>query len=255
MLLIRYQARRQGQPKFFVVASAPGPIQGQVLRAAFVRPFKMFFRSPMVPLLGVYTTVFTSYLNILFATLGTVFEQVYGFTSGQSGLAYLGMALGFIIGLLSIGYYSDWYVLRMERKHGARKPAYRLPPLILGSLMLPAGFIWYGWPIEYHVHWLTSIFGSGLIAVGAMYSYMPVQMYLVDVFTIYAASAVGAVTIFRSALTTVIPLAANPLYDRLGYGWGNTLLAFIAFMFVPFAILLFRYEERIRTNPRFRPRL
>ena len=215
----------------------------------------MFFRTLMVPLLSIYTTIFTSYLHILFATLGTVFEHAYGFTSGQSGLAYLGMNFGFIVGLSSIGYYSDWYLLRMEKRNNTRKAEYRLPPVILGSIMIPAGYIWYGWPITYHIHWVIPLFGSGLVAIGATYTYVPVQMYLVDVFTIYAASATGAVSIFRSALTAVIPLAANPLYDKLGYGWGNTLLAFIAFVSVPLPVFLFRNGEKVRANPRFQPRL
>ena len=78
-------------------------------------------------------------------------------------------------------------------------------------------------------------------------------MYIVDTYTIHAASATGACTIIRSVCSALIPLGANPLYDKLGYGWGNSLLAFIALGFVPVAIVLLKYGEQIRTNPRFQP--
>ena len=80
-------------------------------------------------------------------------------------------------------------------------------------------------------------------------------MYLVDTFTLFAASANGACTIIRSLCAALIPLGAPKLYESLGYWWGNSLLAFIALGFVPIAVLLMKYGERIRTNPRFQPTL
>ncbi|KAL9122793.1 MAG: hypothetical protein Q9187_000655 [Circinaria calcarea] len=220
------------------------------------RPYKIFFQSPMVPLFALYTSVLNSYMNILFATLGTVFEFQYSFTPGQSGLAYLGLTAGFLVSMYTIGPYSDRRMATLSAQHaGVRKPEWRLPPLVLGSLLLPAGFLWYGWAMERQAHWIVPILGTVVIAVGTMLSYMPVQYYIVDCFTLYAASAIGAVSIVRSICTAVIPLAANPLYDKLGYGWGNTLLAFIALPFAGFAVLLLRYGERIRTHPRWQPRL
>ena len=76
-------------------------------------------------------------------------------------------------------------------------------------------------------------------------------MYLVDAYTVFAASATGASTIIRSFCAALIPLGANPLYEKLGYGWGNSLLAFIALGGIPVAVLLMKYGERIRTHPRF----
>lgn len=58
-------------------------------------------------------------------------------------------------------------------------------------------------------------------------------MYLVDAFTIYAASALASNAVLRSILGAVLPLAAPSMYDRLGLGWGNSLLGFIALVMVP----------------------
>lgn len=102
---------------------------------------------------------------------------------------------------------------------------------------------------------MVPILGSALIAIGILYTYLPVKMYLVDIYTVYAASATGACTIVRSLCAALVPLGANPLYEHLGYGWGNSLLAFVALGGIPVALLLIVYGEKIRTSPRFQPDL
>jgi hypothetical protein len=75
---------------------------------------------------------------------------------------------------------------------------------------------------------------------------MSLTTYLIDAFTIYAASAVAACVVVRSIMASVLPLAAPKMYDSLGIGWGNSLLAFLALAMIPVPWLLFIYGERIR---------
>ncbi|KAF7949915.1 uncharacterized protein EAE97_003424 [Botrytis byssoidea] len=227
----------------------------EILQAAWTRPFKMLFLSPIVPFVGFYSALSNAYGMVCFATLGTVFQNNYSFTPGQSGLAYLGLMFGSLFCQLTLARFSDRYMLKMEAKNNDKRPEYRLPPMFIGAFLLPIGFFWYGWSLEYHNHWIVPVLGSSVIAIGILFSYLPVQMYLVDTYTIYAASATGACTIIRSICSALMPLSANPLHDDLGYGWGNSVLAFIAIGFVPVALLVLRYGERIRTNPRFQPKL
>ena len=77
---------------------------------------------------------------------------------------------------------------------------------------------------------------------------MPASTYLVDVFTIYAASAMAANTVLRSLFAAVLPLAGQDMYAALGLGWGNSLLAFIALALMPTPLIFLRYGEKIRTK-------
>lgn len=77
---------------------------------------------------------------------------------------------------------------------------------------------------------------------------MAVSMYLVDTYSMYAASALAANTIMRSIAGGVLPLCALKMYDKLGLGWGNSLLAFIALAFLPIPFLMQRYGERLRNG-------
>ncbi len=80
---------------------------------------------------------------------------------------------------------------------------------------------------------------------------MPIQTYLVDAFGIYAASAIAASTVLRSLIGALLPLAGRKMYQTLGLGWGNSLLAFIALAMCPILWVFFKYGERIRTSKRF----
>ncbi|KAL9630409.1 MAG: hypothetical protein Q9164_006430 [Protoblastenia rupestris] len=248
------QARKKARSEEDIGVTQQTDIR-KALKLAWIRPFKMLFLSPIVPLLGFYTAITNSYAMVCFATVGTVFQDEYKFSAGQSGMAYFGLTAGFIFCQVTLGHFSDRHIKKMEAQHGDRKPENRLPPIFIGAFLLPVGLFWYGWSLQYHAHWILPIIGSALIATGILYTYLPVQMYLIDTYTLFAASANGACTIIRSLAAALIPMGANPLYNDLGYGWGNSLLAFIALGFVPVAVLLIKYGERIRTNPRFQPSL
>ena len=126
---------------------------------------------------------------------------------------------------------------------------FRLIPSI--AILVPIGLFLYGWTAEKHVHWIVPIIGTAFVGVGLLATFMPVTTYLVDAFTIYAASAIAASTILRSLMGALLPLAGRKMYQTLGLGWGNSLLAFIALAMCPMSWIFFRYGERIRKSPRF----
>lgn len=53
-------------------------------------------------------------------------------------------------------------------------------------------------------------------------------------------------SIVCSAIAAAVSLGADPLFRRMGYGWGYTLLAGLALPFISFAVVLVRYGERVR---------
>jgi hypothetical protein len=77
---------------------------------------------------------------------------------------------------------------------------------------------------------------------------MAVNMYLVEGFGRYSASALAASKVLQSLVGAFLPLAGKPLYDKLGLGWGNSVLGFIALSFVPIPWLFFKYGEKLRTR-------
>jgi hypothetical protein len=55
--------------------------------------------------------------------------------------------------------------------------------------------------------------------------FQSIQTYVVDAFTLHAASALAAVIFLRSIAGFGFPLFAPIMYEKLGYGNGDTILA------------------------------
>lgn len=78
---------------------------------------------------------------------------------------------------------------------------------------------------------------------------MPTQLYLIELFGSKGApSALSAMNLLRYMGGTFLPLAGPRLYGALGYGWGNTLLGFLALLFALPPVLFYKYGERLRTK-------
>lgn len=230
----------------------PGIPKKEFFIRAIVRPTKMLLFSPIVLTLSIYMAIIYGYLYLLFTTMTLVFEETYHFSQGNVGLAFLGIGIGSMLGLVIFGAISDKSV-KKQAAAGEMKPEYRLPPLIPGSFIIPIGLFWYGWSAENAIHWIMPIIGTMWVGLGLLATFMPIQTYLVDAYVQHAASAIAANTVLRSLCGAFLPLAGPKMYKALGLGWGNSLLAFIALACAPVSIVFYKYGERIRKHPRFQP--
>ena len=89
----------------------------------------------------------------------------------------------------------------------------------INMVILPVGLIIYAWTAEKQVPWPATLLGALLFGWGMMVVYICAQIYLVEVFGRWAASAMAAVIVCRSALGCVFSLIGFELYRSLGYGW------------------------------------
>jgi MFS family permease len=166
---------------------------------------------------------------------------------GLSGLAYLGIGLGFFAGIIVIAVTSDRVVIKLTtRNNGKFEPEMRLPMMIFFSCVLPVSFFWYGWTADKKVFWIVPIIGMFPFGFSMMGVYMPIQTYIIDCYPKYAASANATLTATRSLVGAMLPLAGPAMFDALGLGWGNSLLGFLALAFVPIPIIFTRYGKTIR---------
>ena len=219
----------------------------QLWYVSIIRPAKMLVYSPILLLLSLFIAVIYGYLYLLFTTFTEVFGDQYHFSTGITGLAYLGIGVGNVLGLLCTGIALDKLV-KSKSASGEMKPEDRLPPMIWVAPLMPTGLFIYGWTADKDIHWIVPIIGTMLFGFGLIATFMTVQVYIVDAFTIYAASGLAANTLLRSVIGAVLPLAGPKMYQTLGLGWGNSLLAFIALVMCPIPWVFYHYGERIRKS-------
>jgi MFS family permease len=222
----------------------------QRLVQSLVYPVRMLLFSPIVASMCIYIAVLYGLLYILFTTFTEVFEGQYGFSSGESGLSFLGSGVGMLLGLLYAGFLSDRAIKLKMQRHEQPCPEDRLPWYITvpGSLSIPAGLFIYGWATDKRIPWIVPEIGNAVTGYGMILTLMAIQTYLVDAFTSRAASAIAACTVLRSLAGGLLPLCGLELYDKLGLGWGNSLLAFIALGMSPIPILFQLFGERLRAR-------
>ncbi|KAF3482250.1 putative transporter [Arthroderma uncinatum] len=213
-----------------------------------IRPVKMLVFSPIVLLLCLYAGIVYGLIFLLFTTFPHVFQGTYGFNSGTSGLAYLGLGFGMMLGLV-VFYLSSDKLLEQKQGNCDIKPEQRLILMKWFGPLTPLGCFIYGWSAYYHTHWIVPILGTFVIGFAALFVVIPGQIYLVDAFGAQgAASALAASLLVRSPFGAFLDLAAPPLYRTLGLGWGNSVLGFIILAFTPVPWLFCRYGEELRTR-------
>ncbi|KAK8851990.1 cycloheximide resistance protein [Apiospora arundinis] len=225
---------------------------------SIMRPIKMILFSPIIIATSLFMALTYGYLYLMFTSMTEVFQQYYHFSTSLVGLAYIGLGVGSLSGVAVFSSTSDPYIKKKAAeadaiaaetgvpREGLIKPEYRLPLLPVGGIIMPVGFFIYGWTAEKQVHWIVPIIGTAIIGVGNMIIFMCIQLYVVDAFGLYAASALAANTLVRSLAGGVLPLAGLRMYERLGIGWGNSLLGFIALTLPPIAIVIIKYGEHWR---------
>ncbi|PNP51420.1 hypothetical protein THARTR1_07966 [Trichoderma harzianum] len=79
---------------------------------------------------------------------------------------------------------------------------------------------------------------------GYILIFTAIQTYLIDAFEDHSASVNGANSALRGFAGALIPLSGLDLYRALGWGWGNSLLAFIALGLAPLLWILAVYGEK-----------
>lgn len=214
---------------------------------SIVRPAKMLFRSPICFSISLYIAITYSYLYILFTTFSSVFSTQYGWSGGIVGLSFLGLGLGSLVGQFVFTHWGN----KTAAKHierGDFKPEHRLYIMAYGGPLLPIGLFMYGWSVQAQTHYMVPMVGTALVGFGLLMVFMPASTYLVDVFTVHAASAMAASTVLRSLMGALVPLSSARMYAAMGYGWGNSLLGFVGFAMVPIPFLFLRYGEKIRAR-------
>lgn len=223
---------------------------------ALVRPSKLMFLSPICALMALYMAIVYGVFYLLFTTFTFVFEDLYGFSTSTVGLVYIGTGIGMLLGLGVLGFSSDRIVKHLAAKNnGVLKPEFRLPPLMYAGPLIPVGLFIYGWTAQYQTHWVVPLFGTLVVGVGLIAAFMCINTYLVDCFGVYAASAIAANTVLRSIFGSVMPLFGLQMYDAMGLGWGNSLLAFIMLAMTPIPYWFYVKGEWLRTNPKFQVNL
>ncbi|KAK3677906.1 hypothetical protein LTR78_002001 [Recurvomyces mirabilis] len=227
----------------------------QKLKTSLGRPFKLLFTQVTIIVFAIYMAYLYGLVYLVISSFPGLYTspEYYNESVGIGGLYYIALAIGYAIGAQATSRINDYLYVRMKKSNnGVGKPEFRIPMMVPCSVLLPIGFFWYGWSAQARLFWIMPDIGAGILAAATICGYYSIQTYIIDSYTKYAASAVAAITTLRSLAGFGFPLFAPYLYNSLGYGWGNSVLAFVALAIgIPAPWFFWRYGERLRMKSQF----
>lgn len=223
----------------------------EVFKTSLSRPWILLFKEPIVLLLSIYMAIIYGTLYMCFGAFPIVYQQGRGWSPGIGGLAFLGVAVGM---LLAVGY-AIWdnkrYVGISDKHKGFAPPEARLPLCMVGSVAVPIGLFWFAWTNYPSIHWIVSIMAGAPFGFGMVLIFLGIMNYLIDAYTIFAASVLAANSVLRSLFGAAFPLFTRQMYANLGIHWASSVPAFLALACVPFPFLFYKYGAKVRVNCKY----
>ena len=230
--------------------SITAPMSEQV-KTTLLRPWILLFREPIVFLTAIYLAIVYGTLYMLFAAFPIVFQQLRGWGPGVGGLAFVGVAVGMLFAVVYTMFDNRRY-MRVAAAHGGMAPPEaRLPPAIMGSVLLPIGLFWFAWTNGPEVHWIVPIIASAFFAAGLVSVFLSLLTYMIDSYTVFAASVLAANSVLRSLFGAAFPLFTPYMYSDLGIHWASAIPAFLALACTPFPLLFYWHGEKIRMRCKY----
>ncbi|EOD52681.1 MFS multidrug transporter [Neofusicoccum parvum] len=241
---LRQQTGRNYRAEF----EATSPSLAHRLKVGLTRPYRLLISQPILQLLSLLLAYNFGILYIVLSTFATMWINRYNQSTATSGLNYLALVIGYTIAAQIGGPATDRIWAHMKQKHhGHTSPEYRVPLMVPGVLLIPAGLVWYGWSVQYRLHWAMPDVGIGLFGCGNILATQAMQAYVMDAFADHTASASAASQFLRNLFAFAFPIFAPRMYDSLQFGWGNSLLAFMFLaMGVPGPFVLWKWGAKLR---------
>lgn len=161
-------------------AGAPGRSFGRQFGMALSRPWALLVKEPIVLLTSLYMAIIYGTLYMCFTAFPIVFQRGRGWSPGVGGLAFAGIAVGMLLATVGTMLDNGRYKRAEARAGGKAPPEARLPPAMVGSVLLPVGLFWFAWTNGTGVHWVVPIAGSALFASGIVLVFLSSMDYLID---------------------------------------------------------------------------
>ncbi|SMY20109.1 unnamed protein product [Zymoseptoria tritici ST99CH_1A5] len=224
---------------------------GELFKTSLSRPWVLLFKEPIVLLLSIYMSIIYGTLYGLFGAFPIVFQQVRGWSTGIGGLAFLGVMVGMFAAIAYNAWDNKRYVKINDESDGFAPPEARMPPAIVGAIAIPIGLIWFAWTNYPSIHWFACIAAGAPFGFGMVLVFVAIFNYLIDSYTIFAASVLAANTVMRSVVGAAFPLFIPYMYDGLGIHWATMIPGFLAVICVPFPFLFYKYGAQIRKKCKY----
>ena len=169
----------------------------QRLRVFLIRPFQLLFGELIVFFVSLYMSVLYGLLYMFFVAVShalnlryatgvanstikypIVFQEGKKFTAGSTGLMFIPIGVGVMLGCACSPSVNKWY-LKTCRKHGGKPPAEaRLVPMMVFCWFIPVGLFIFAGTSSPHLSWVGPALGGFPVGFGFIFLYNAANNYI-----------------------------------------------------------------------------
>ncbi|KAM0548761.1 hypothetical protein ACHAPJ_009757 [Fusarium lateritium] len=205
---------------------------GNTLLLQMINPFRVFrwFGSLNIVLVGLNSSALVWNMYGLLTPIRYVINPRFKLDTPLLGsLFYLAPGIGYLLGTLGGGRWSDWTVRRWMKKRGIRIPEDRLYSVLPWSgVVMPGCIVIYGWTLQTEKGGIPvpviMMFAQG---VAQLFCFPALNTYCLDVKPGQGAEVAAANFFLRYIFGAAATAAVLPLIDAINVGWFCTLSAFL----------------------------
>jgi MFS family permease len=242
--------KRTGDERIKSPAEASDRSLKGIFAVALTRPWKLLI-DPISLLVAIYYAVVYTLLYMLFSIYPIVFQQHRGWNAGVGELPLIGTIVGACLGGAAL-FLDSFRTQKRNRGHRDTVPEDRLPAGMVGGIMFAASIFWFAWTAEYNsIHWIVPTIAGVFLAMSILLIFVVFINYIIDSYLMYAASAVAANTVLRSACAAASPLFTNYMFDSLGIGGAGSLIGGVALLLMPIPFVSYKYGAAIRARSKY----
>ncbi|KAH8667161.1 major facilitator superfamily domain-containing protein [Ilyonectria robusta] len=225
-----------------VPASQVHPFKRMVglVKRCMVEPLRVvvYLRFPAVAIVIYCAAVAFGSCYVLNISMEDAFSELpYGYSPTIVGLLFIPSTIGCIVTSVFGGAWIDRIMVRAAEQAGrydSDGQLIYLPEDRMGlnawvSLTVyPASLIWYGWTVQYGVHWIAPSIAVLLFGAGSMMVFSATTTMLTEFMPRTSSSGVALNNFIRNIFSCIGTIVAQPLIDVMGHGWLLTMVGLVA---------------------------
>ncbi|KAH8999831.1 MFS general substrate transporter [Lactarius hatsudake] len=243
-VILKWKAQRlrasTGDPKWYAPIEREPPVSlARLLLDNHWKPFYYVMFDYMLLLLNIWNALILGILYLTFQAFPIVFVGKHGFNMQCTGLTFIGMAVGMLMGLATQPYWNRRY-RDYKDAHGQEEPPpeFRLRMGQVGAVLAPIGLFWLAFTTYRGVHWIVPILATVPFGTATYFIFASSMTYIVDAYRSVAASALTCNAAMRTIFAAAFPLFASQMYNTLGTVGATALLAGLTTVCAPLPFVL-----------------
>ncbi|KAI5366701.1 putative major facilitator superfamily, MFS transporter superfamily [Septoria linicola] len=215
------------------------------LRKYLTKPMRMLILEPILMIFTVYMSLVYGILYLTLTLYPFAFDHMRGWSTTKASLPFLSLLVGILLGCLIIGAHSYFHCKKALAGRDMA-PEDRLPPVVLGSVVLTSGLFMFAWTSSANLSATPQILSGVLIGAGIVLVFMSSLAFIVETYLFDANSALAINTFFRCITAASFPVFSLDMFKHLGVEWSGSMLALMCIALLPFPVLMLRYGPAVR---------